>query len=223
MKVTLREKWLEKLLTYLRSQPTTIDLFNLWRSTDPTLERKNSPKNRCENCAKYFSYWLENQPRIFLIGEAPGYAGSRFTGISFTSERIILDGRLPEPLRKLNLCPTSLRKEGYSEQSASLIWGELQKVDLPIALWMTVPWHPHKPLLPLTNRKPRAKEIEVGSVILAMIVDAFPKTQFCAVGRTAHSALQKLGKSVEYLRHPAQGGAGEFREGFKRFVKNLLR
>jgi len=215
------KSWLKKVISELRSYPTNEELFNLWNDSVPSLEVENSAYLRRENFKKYFSYWLENSPKLMLIGEAPGYAGSRFTGISFTSERIIREGRLPDFMKRLNLKTTSRRMEGYSEQSATIIWRELIKVDSPIALFMTVPWHPHQKGKPLTNRKPRKDEICAGINILELFLEAFAKTRFIAIGKVAEGALKSLGVQAIYLRHPAQGGATKFREGFKALVKSL--
>ena len=219
--LTSYESWLKKVIRELRSYPTNDELFNLWNDSLPSLEMENSARVRRENFRKYFSYWLENPPRLMLIGEAPGYAGSRFTGISFTSERIIHGGWLPDFMKRLKLKTTSKKTEGYSEQSATIIWRELIKVDCPIALFMTVPWHPHQRGKPLTNRKPRKDEISAGISILELFLGAFAKTQFVAVGKVAEHALKSLGVQVVYLRHPAQGGAKKFREGFEALVKSL--
>ena len=46
---------------------------------------------RRHNLSLYLRRMAERQPRLLLLGEAPGYRGCRVTGVPFTSESILLD------------------------------------------------------------------------------------------------------------------------------------
>ena len=91
--------------------------------------------------------------RLLLIGEAPGYQGCRFSGIAFTSER-----SLPPAAR------TSIRPEGWSEPSATIVHGALRDLGLEEAtiLWNACPFHPALPSGPLTNRTPTPADLVRG-------------------------------------------------------------
>ena len=46
---------------------------------------------RRKNLLIYLNKMYQLKPRIILIGEAPGYRGSRLTGVPFTSEHLIIN------------------------------------------------------------------------------------------------------------------------------------
>jgi uracil-DNA glycosylase len=123
---------------------------------------------------------------ILLVGEAAGYRGARISGIPFTSER-------------------QLTGAGPGEASATVVQRVLAELGLSgqVLLWNLVPTHPHRPGEPDSNRRPTRAEIDAGRPFLERLACG---RWVIPVGRLAHV---ELGGS--YVRHPAHGGARDFR------------
>jgi uracil-DNA glycosylase len=120
-----------------------------------------------------------------LIAEAPGYRGTRVSGIPLTSER------------QLTGC-------GPAEATATMVHGALADLGLEdeVLLWNVVPTHPGDER---SNRPPTRAEIASG---LAFARELARGRRMIAVGRIAHEAF-----GGAYIRHPSHGGAAAFRAG----------
>jgi uracil-DNA glycosylase len=120
---------------------------------------------------------------LLLVGEAAGYRGARVSGIPFTSER-------------------QLTGSGPAEASATVVHRVLAELGLEdhVLLWNVVPTHPGTER---SNRRPNAAEVEAGLPFLQELVVG---RRAVAVGRVAHRVL-----GDPYVRHPAHGGAADFR------------
>jgi uracil-DNA glycosylase len=122
---------------------------------------------------------------ILLVGEAPGYRGARVSGIPFTSER-------------------QLTGSGPSEATATVTHRVLAELGLEehVLLWNVVPTHPGTEF---SNRCPTRAEVDAG---LRFVAPLAAHRRVLAAGRVAERSL-----GVPGLRHPAHGGARDFREG----------
>jgi uracil-DNA glycosylase len=124
---------------------------------------------------------------LLLVAEAPGYRGTRVSGVPLTSER-------------------QLTGAGPAEATATLVHrvlGELGGED-DVLLWNTVPTHPGDAH---SNRKPSRAEVEAG---LPFARELAHGRRVVAVGRVAHEAF-----GGTYVRHPSHGGAAAFRRGME--------
>jgi uracil-DNA glycosylase len=122
---------------------------------------------------------------ILLVGEAAGHRGARVSGIAFTSER-------------------QLTGAGPAEASATIVHRTLAELGLAedVLLWNVVPTHPGTER---SNRRPTRDEVAAARPFLAELVRG---RRVIPVGRLAQAEL-----GGEYVRHPAHGGAREFRAG----------
>jgi len=182
--------------------------FCMFRDADPALECLEAPAIRRANVTAYLNDRATRSP-LLLVGEAMGYAGGRFTGIAFTAERTIMGWGAPYE-------PTSVRPEGWAEQSGTIVHGALATLGLEreTVLWNVVPAHPHRPGEPLSNRTPAVGELRAGAEVLGELIERLRPRATIAVGRSAERALGELGLPCDAcVRHPANGGATAFRTG----------
>ena len=127
---------------------------------------------------------------VLLVAEAPGYRGTRVSGIPLTSERQLIG-------------------EGPAEATATVVHRVLAELGLAdeVLLWNVVPTHPGDAT---SNRRPTRSEVSSG---LSFARELAAGRRVVPVGRLAHEAL-----GGTYVRHPAHGGAAEFRRGLRELL-----
>lgn len=159
-------------------------------------------------------------PRLLLVGEAPGYQGTRVTGCPFTSEAVLLEQGVPR-VRKLHGRLTS-RRLPWREPSSTIVWRALRDEGLEdgTLLWGAFPWHPFG-AAPLSNRAPNEAEKAIGAVVLRQLIAALPPLVVVAVGNVAADSLRKLNVDAPKIRHPSNGGAALFRSGLAQVADRL--
>jgi uracil-DNA glycosylase len=158
-------------------------------------------------------------PKYLLIGEAPGYQGCHFSGIPFTNEKLLLEGRVPRV--KVNLRITR-REPPWSEPTATVMWKTLRDlgIDEETVMWNAFAWHPFRPDEPMSNRAPTDAELVKGIDVLRAVTSHFKGEQVIAVGRVAERALKRLGVAVNgSVRHPSYGGVTDFRNGMAALIE----
>ncbi|MBD3232555.1 MAG: uracil-DNA glycosylase [candidate division Zixibacteria bacterium] len=175
------------------------------------------------NLRLYLNDMLEISPKILLVGEAAGYQGCRMTGIPFTSEYVLL-----HRLKSINALKSSggfRRTEELDnlskEPSATIVWDTISNGEPLPLLWNAFPFHPFKEDNIWSNRTPRKGELNAGIEFTEYINSMFRFEIILAVGRKAESALETIGLKHRYIRHPAQGGKGQFRKGLLRVVDKI--
>jgi hypothetical protein len=205
---------------------------NPWYEWDKDFDASaESPAIRRRQLARYLS--MRKGARFLLLGEALGFQGGRFTGIAMTSERIIL-GKLADrgilPRHVLGETPgvrtsrTDAKLDGYTEPTASIVWPQVidSRIDTSdIIFWNAFPWHPYDPRGgPLTNRKPSRQEVEEGGRVLDVLLRQHSIATVIAMGKTAKGILEEAGIPATEVRHPARGGATEFRRQFSAILSD---
>ncbi|HYM63589.1 MAG TPA: uracil-DNA glycosylase [Gaiellaceae bacterium] len=149
---------------------------------------------RRERLAAYLE--LRADAPLVLVAEAPGFRGTRISGIPLTSER-------------------QLTGSGPSEATATIVHRVLDELGLAqsVLLWNLVPTHPHLAGNPASNRRPTRIEVETSRPFLAALARG---RNVLAVGRLAEAALGLPG-----IRHPSHGGAILFRAGLMEYAGEL--
>ena len=181
--------------------------FPMFREADPALERAEGPALRRANATAYLDARAGRAP-LLLVGEAMGYAGGRFSGIAFTAERTLLGWGTPFEA-------TSLRPEGWAEQSGTIVHGALAALGIA---GDTVLWNvagasapPGRAALEPHARSRRAARGRGGAGRADRAPGAARHDRRRAQRRArAGRARPALSRSV---RHPANGGATAFRSG----------
>jgi len=170
---------------------------------------------RRHNLRLYLEQMKALKPEILMLGEAPGYRGCRLTGVPFTSERIL---KTHPFFRTENY--QFINPENYlmSEQSATIIWNELNNLKIKPLIWNIFPFHPFKGSEVMTNRTPDEEELNFGKQVLLKLLDIFPVSKIAAIGRNAESKLREMNFDHAYVRHPANGGKQKFVEGMKKIL-----
>ncbi|MCB9894195.1 MAG: uracil-DNA glycosylase [Planctomycetes bacterium] len=202
------EEGIEKLIARLRRAELPEHVFNIYRQDDPELDARGGAAKRRENLRRYLRSL--SAPKYAFIGIAPGYRGARFTGVPFSDEhRLCLTGSCYDR--------TSKRENAYREATAGVVL-DLLGTRTDVVCWNIVPWHPHKPGEPLSNAEPDAETINYGLEALEFFFNRlYADTKVVTVGQLPARALEGFkvqGKSLDIVanfRHPAHGGANEFR------------
>lgn len=196
--------------------PSRPGLFNPWRTRCRHDAQPDGPTQRLSRLARH----LDCDAKLILVGEAIGYQGGRYSGIAFTSERLLAEGGIP----RLEATDRITRRDlPFSEPSATVVWRELDRLNLAThtVLWNALSLHPHLPGEPWSNRTPTRQEFEMGLPALDRLLVAFPRAQVVAVGRNAQTLLSRMcGRSIQGVRHPAYGGAKEFATGLHGLVSS---
>ena len=202
---------LDSFLERLAATPAPPNSVNPWSSETVY------GQIRLQNLRRYFEQMLERGSTTLLLGEAPGYQGCRRSGVGFTSEPQLIAG-IPEldmfgearGYQRSGEFP-DLRKE----PSATIVWGQLARLDFVPFIWASFPFHPHKPELPNSNRTPKRPEIDFGRPIFLDLIETFQIEHVFAVGNIAHASLAAVGIDAPKVRHPAQGGKNDFVAGME--------
>jgi hypothetical protein len=203
------EEGIEKLIARLRRAELPEHVFNIYRQDDPELDARGGAAKRRENLRRYLR--ALKAPKYAFIGIAPGYRGARFTGVPFSDEhRLCLAGSCYDRSGK--------RENPYREATAGVVM-DLIGARSDVVCWNIVPWHPHKPGEPLSNADPDSETIGYGLEALEFLFNRlYGDTKVVTVGQLPARELAGFkvqGKPLDIVanfRHPAHGGAAEFRE-----------
>ncbi len=197
------------LLALRELRPVSSQLFDPWWSQNELYDRENAAQLRRDNLARFLAE--RRGVKILLVGEASGYRGCRFSGIAFTSERQIMQGLLGP-----GYVLSSLNEKGWAESSSKIVWDVVQNFGADVAMWNTVPWHPHTEDVSLSNRTPSKAERAAGREVYDLVVKVFQPELVVGVGRVAAQTLD-----VDAVRHPARGGANIFRTQVSEILSKL--
>lgn len=206
-----------ELLDLLAHAPDFADVTNPYAATG---SEAHANALRRANLGRALAHACAAQPRMLLVAEAPGYRGARRTGVPFTSDDLLLRGVDPPGVFGTQRGYVLAAEDGQisREQTATIVWRELSRLNLLAVGWNAFPLHPHRPDAPRTNRTPRTSELRAGLRYLARVRALFPGLPVVAMGNSAARVLTWLDVPHHKLRHPAQGGAVQFAQGLQALV-----
>jgi uracil-DNA glycosylase len=178
---------------------------------------KKENEIRRKNLKAYLLILLKNNSSVLLVGEAPGYRGTRLTGVPFSSEKIILTNSFFTTNKDFDI---ENKNNPTAESSASIVWKTMDELKFYPLIWASFPFHPHEPGNYLTNRAPTKEELIMGQSFLISLLDIFKIKSIVAIGRAAERTLAGLNMPIAtQIRHPSHGGASQFRGGLRLFVE----
>ncbi len=191
----------------LFSEPSRDDLFNPYAARNERYDLPDAVQIRQDNLRNYLAYY-KTAPRVFILAEAPGPWGCRFSGVPLVSEAQLMDAEFPIQGRQ-----SSTADAPHSEYSAGIYWRVLQPYFPSFFTWNSVPFHPHKKGIPLSIRTPAQREVAACAALVSGLLDIIRPDFKVAVGRKAEYAFRLAGSTCTYVRHPSQGGARLFEAG----------
>ena len=196
---------IERFIGNLKSVADTDIIENQYRNPIPA-----------DNLFVYLNYMTEISPETLFVGEAPGYLGCALTGVPFTDEyRLTAKGNIGcLPLLRAGY---SIAKQNqanpHKEMSATVMWSSFVSNSFFPMLWNIFPFHPHELNNRNSNRTPTQKEIQAYIYVLNDLLTLLPTVKrIYAVGRKAEDMMNRLHMTIDYIRHPARGGATECKE-----------
>ncbi|MFN2581801.1 MAG: uracil-DNA glycosylase [Candidatus Dormibacteria bacterium] len=186
------------------------DTFNQYRESDGDDCGLEAPAIRRRNVVAYLA--ARRDARVLLVGEAAGWRGARYSGLSLYCERQFGDEEAA--LRRSSRHPL-----GWSEPSATIVQRAIAPWRRDVALWNLVPTHPRRDGVVHSNRAPTRTETRAGERWLHELIALLNPRHIAAVG---NHAARALGSDVPALRHPSHGGAVPFTTGVRALLHDWL-
>lgn len=184
--------------------------FNPYSDRCEVHDRQDAPRRR----AKALSALIEKATKLTVdalwIGRDLGYRGGRRTGLALTDDIHVTHHALRWNVR----AERQTVGEAVAERTASVIWGMLDQIEVPVFLWNVFPLHPHEAGSPFTNRQHNARERKAGEEILSMLIALLQPRRLVAVGNDAFGAATRVANQcpVTLVRHPSYGGQRQFEQ-----------
>jgi uracil-DNA glycosylase len=209
-------EWVDRFVEDLAQVRSGSRFTNFYSSS----ERANEVRRH--NLSLYLRHTCLRKPRVLLVGEAPGYRGTRVTGVPFVDARLLSNGVADLSMfggDRGYLAPLE-PDHPPSEQTSTIMWEVLSTHRFLPLLWAAFPFHPHGDSYD-SNRAPTKAELHTGGEFLRRLIDECAVERTIAVGRVAEHTLAQLGIEAERVRHPARGGKPEFNLGIEKLVNEL--
>jgi uracil-DNA glycosylase len=103
------------------SKPLFSGMHNPWSQA---CETEVTPKGWGDRVERLRLHLSCVDPKFLVLGEALGYQGCRYSGLAFTSERLLLENQIPL-MPDLKGQRITSRNRPWSEPSATTVWGAL--------------------------------------------------------------------------------------------------
>ena len=193
-------------LSEIENQPDYTNLY--FGNTNESCKRRR-------NLNSYLNLIANNNSKILILGEAPGYKGCKNTGIAFACEHTLKSYDFLKNLDFETINEINFEKEN----TATIVWSELSRVNKYPLLWNIFPFHPHKKDNEYSNRTPSVAELKMGLETTKELIKILEIDYVICVGRKAETKIKKMQIKYDYVRHPSYGGEQEFIKQ----INNLLK
>jgi hypothetical protein len=194
------------------------NVFNPYTDTCPDHDLSVAAARRTEAVEKLIIQACRQETIYLWLARDLGYLGGRRTGLALTD-----DVHYPAHLQRWGIEASAppCRGKPVKERTASVIWGELSRINSSVFLWNVFPFHPHEPLKPFSNRPHTAAERRIGLGILEILIELVRPTQIIAIGKDASRAAEPLrgDRPLFSVRHPSYGGAAIFRNQIREIAR----
>lgn len=214
-----------QLETIITTVPSTPTVFNQYRNYNDEVDVSEGASIRTANLRSYLAKTIESAS-IFVVGEAAGPWGCRFSGVPFTGEKHLLDPSFP--FRGARSSRTVLGRSAkvdppFTSRSAEAFWEVMLPYYPHFVVWDAFPLHSHKLEDVLTVRNPTKKEVSQFREALHLIKEYMEPTYIIAVGKKAFEELKAFGEAPQCVRHPSRGGKVKFTADMRRLFENQAR
>lgn len=197
------ERWLD----YLSRMPDSAVAENLYRLDTPEGVLRRA------NLEEYFRRVFARGPRVVIVGEAPGYQGTRRTGVPFASEYHLSGESEIDFFRDTTGFTRVYNGARLSkEPTSTIMWRTINHYEQLPLLWAVSPLHPHQSGSLESNRTPTPSEARAGREQLVELLNIVHIETVVALGNVAKTTLDSIGVSAQKVRHPSRGGATLFAE-----------
>lgn len=164
-------------------------------------------------------------PALIIVGNAAGHQEARYTGIPFTTEKLLSDGivpRVPLPRSKGRIMK---RDEVIQNRTAEIVWQTLHQNGMAEStlLCNAMPWHPEGERGYASDRRPTYREINLGRIYLQAMLDMYPNVPVAAVGVIAEKSLRDLNVEFSSLKDPDSFGDTEFNKSINQLIRRIKR
>lgn len=197
-------------LANLSCQPEVC--FNPFADHCATHDLPQAISIRKANLRTYLQAQYQRRADSLWVGEAPGYNGVRRSGIYLVSEPQFEE--LGQRLGDVSF-QKATRTPNKATQSSKAVWKLIQTLPTVPLTYDAFPLHSFRNKPPFVNRSPSKKELQSTAHVLELLLEIFQPQKVIAIGRKAEYALDYLGVSNIYVRHPSRGGGPAFEQGIK--------
>ncbi|HET8815699.1 MAG TPA: uracil-DNA glycosylase [Solirubrobacterales bacterium] len=208
-----KSRWIAKFVDELASVPSEASFSNFYStSVEANAVRRH-------NLACYLHDLQKRSPNVLMVGECPGYRGTKVTGVPFADVPVVVDGvdRLEMFGIQNGYLPPAEEHYPPKEQTSTAMWQVLAHHQFVPLLWASFPFHAYGDS-PDTNRTPTKDELLLGREFLLKILSDWQIDTVVAVGRVAERTLGTLQVPCRHIRHPARGGKQDFQSGVARLL-----
>jgi uracil-DNA glycosylase len=202
----------KKFVELLGSKEKQDNIFNPFRDKCSDFDIDKAPEVRKQNLISFLEAQVKNKPRTLWVAEAPGYNGSRRSGLFLISERDFEE--VSKKIGSKNF-KKATKGEVKTAMSVNIMWNFMKSLSEFPLTFNVLPFHPYKKGKQFSNRTPTKKEIDENIFYLEVLIDWFKPKKIIGIGRKAHEALEKKGIKNVYVRHPSHGGKNEFLKKMK--------
>ncbi len=182
--------------------------FNPYSERCEVYDYFDAPQKRRQVLKKMLQAASQVEVDAIWIGRDLGYRGGRRTGLALTD-----DVHFTHHLKRWSVeCDRFTKGSAVPERTATVIWGVLEQISLPVFLWNVFPLHPYESGSPFSNRGHNAKERKAGEELLSMLVEYMRPKRLIAIGNDAEIAARRFDDrcKVFKVRHPSYGGQNIF-------------